>query len=176
MISWSTCRTLCLAGTISALLFAVPALGAPADDEYLPRVPNAAGEPLVAGGTRGAGATILQPAVRGAKPGKAGQAAEAGGLPIAGVTRSSGGGGGGNTLLDPAVLLMIAGAIAAAVGMTLRHRGAQREPAAEPQPNHAIPRAERPTPEGVILGGGGTRKGAGATAPSERDKVAQRDR
>ena len=50
-----------------SLGLAAPALAAPADEEYLPKVPKAAGDEVVAG--EGKGSTILSPKARGAEEG-----------------------------------------------------------------------------------------------------------
>ena len=99
---------------------AAPALAAPADEEYLPKVPKAAGDEVVAG--EGEGSTILSPKARGAEDGRRrgrGRGAKQSvPWPEARTTTS----GPADTLLDPIVLLLIAGVIAAAVGMTLKRR------------------------------------------------------
>ena len=50
-----------------SLGLAAPAHAAPADEEYLPKVPKAAGDEVVAG--EGKGSTILSPKARGAEEG-----------------------------------------------------------------------------------------------------------
>lgn len=131
MRGWNTLTRLCLAGSISFVL-AAPALGAPADKEYVLKIPSIAGEVVVAEGTEGAGSTILAPEARGRD------------LPAAGsgdAGSGSGSGSGGNgadpavaqvsgddssaardTLLDPVVLVLIASVAAAAIGVTLSRR------------------------------------------------------
>jgi hypothetical protein len=129
MRGWDTLMRLCLAGLIS-LVLAAPALGAPADKEYVLKIPSIAGEVVVAEGTEGAGSTILAPEVRG-RDAAAGSGADGGsgsgsegngaGSPVAQVSGDDSSAA-RDTLLDPVVLLLIASVAAAAIGLTLRHR------------------------------------------------------
>jgi hypothetical protein len=159
-----------------ALASSATALAAPAGDEYLPKVPSATGHQASGGndgssgtaattsavpstsatpsisatGSSGAGSTKDKPKVK--KDRKPAPAA----TPAASVgTGSSGGGSSG--LFDPIVLLIVAGVIVAAVGMTLRRRhGGDPLPATETSEGGEKPGAApnaRPTPEGEIVAG-----------------------
>jgi hypothetical protein len=148
-------RRVCLLGALALLLFpAATALGAPAGDEYLPKVPKGAGEEVTAQGESEEGSSVLAPAVRGGDgpPGGPGSEGGEGGSPV-GQTASSEEDSGGalDTLLDPIVLLLIAGVAAAAVGMTMRRREAI---AGEPETAGATREAGStpPTPDGEIVG------------------------
>jgi hypothetical protein len=77
MRDWNTLTKLCLGGLIS-LVLAAPALGAPADKEYVLKIPSIAGEVVVAEGTEGPGSTILAPEVRGRDVRAAGSGSDAG--------------------------------------------------------------------------------------------------
>jgi hypothetical protein len=133
MSGWCALTKLCLAGSIS-LALAAPALGAPAGKEYLPRVPEAAGEEVVEG--TGLGSTILAPKVRGSDAAADGSGSGSGSgsgngsggegaTPVAQISSSEEESSGAlDTLLDPVVLVLIAGVAAAAVGMMLRRRQA----------------------------------------------------
>lgn len=132
MRDWRNFTGLCLAALIS-LALAAPALGAPAGDEYIPKVPKAAGEEVLRG-NQGPGGTVLSPEVRGT--GRAPdslQSSSSGGDALSQGDASSGtaddssvaanaSSGAADTLLDPVVLLLIAGVGAAALSMTLRQR------------------------------------------------------
>lgn len=150
-----------LLAAATSLALAAPALAAPADEQYLPRVPKAAGDEVAA--DEGEGSTILSPEARGAE-GEDGEEDDSGAA--AGSDDDSGSAGGSDddsgglggfssaqgTLLDPIVLLLIAGVIATAVGMTLRRRQGSD---AEPQDDPPTRRGPSPrTPEGEIVGGG----------------------
>src|SRR3954454_22149603 len=91
---------------------AAPALAAPAGDEYLPKVPKAAGKGVIANPEQGAGASVVAPPVRGsgndtpsdnkAKDSKPNKDA----VSIEPVGTSSDSGDDGSTLLSPVILLM----------------------------------------------------------------------
>jgi hypothetical protein len=171
LTSQITHKGLLLAGWIS-LALAVPALAAPAGKEYLPKVPKSAGGEVRAQGTQGPGGTILEPQARGA--GKNGEGAATGDSNAQSGTPSTNTstGDSGSTIFNPIVLLMIAGVIAAAVGLTLRRRQGGRpatEGGAEPE---AQPRA-RPTPDGEIVAGD---RDDPATVAGDGEIVAGRER
>jgi hypothetical protein len=67
----NTAWTLGLSAAAVLLAITAPALAAPSGDEYLPKVPKAAGKELAAG-QDGAGGSILEPEVRGAGNGDSG--------------------------------------------------------------------------------------------------------
>jgi hypothetical protein len=172
----NTAWTLGLSAAAVLLAITAPALAAPSGDEYLPKVPKAAGKELAAG-QDGAGGSILEPAVRGAgngdsgssgngdsgssgkgDSGSSGKGDSADGDPpassgVASPASSSDDDSGASALLDPVVLLVIAGVIAATVGMTLRRRQtALDRPAASGDDAPRKPTSERPTPDGGIDG------------------------
>ena len=114
---------LSLAAVIS-LTLAAPALGVPAGDEYVPKVPKAAGEEVLRG-KQGPGGTVLSPEVRGADAAKTSASGDSDSSQgAAGDTEdgAAGAAGAADTLLDPVVLLLIVGVGAAALSMTLRQR------------------------------------------------------
>jgi len=160
-----------LAATAIFAALATPALAAPAGDEYLPKVPKAAGKEL-ATGQNGDG-TILEPAVRGA--GQNGDGAGGGGDPAQGSgslrpAAAGDSGSGSSALLDPIVLLVIAGVVAATAGMMLRRHQADGEVPASPGGTPRGTSSERPTPDGRIVNGeDGPGEGA-APDPPEKDK------
>jgi hypothetical protein len=140
---------------------------APAGDEYLPEVPKAAGDEVVAAEDGGgeAGDTIVAPEARGqvddskskgpsSKDSKAkGDDSDATAVQPAATTDSDDDGGSGGTLLDPVVLLLLFGAVAAAVGMLLhRRRGGEGGSGDGDRP--ARTRAKPATPDGEIVAGG----------------------
>jgi hypothetical protein len=156
----NTAWTLGLSAAAVLLAITAPALAAPSGDEYLPKVPKAAGKELAAG-QDGAGGSILEPAVRGAGNGDSGSSGKgdsADGDPpassgVASPASSSDDDSGASALLDPVVLLVIAGVIAATAGMTLRRRQtALDRPAASGDDAPRKPTSERPTPDGGIDG------------------------
>jgi hypothetical protein len=139
-----------------------PAHGAPAGDEYIPRIPKASGGEVVAGEGNGPGSTILQPALRGTHkdrnedPGPSPGSGPGSGPPsgTASGERSSAVLG---TLGDPLVLLILMGVIGLAIAMTLRGR---RTATLGPPPNsdddeESLRRSGSPsTPDGEIVDGG----------------------
>jgi hypothetical protein len=173
-----TLKGLFLAG-LASLALAVPALAAPAGKEYLPKVPKSAGQQVVAHGTEGPGGTVLEPKARGAG-GKNGGDSKADPNATGAVDTSSGDDS-GSTIFNPIVLLMIAGVIAGAVGMTLRRRQGSR-PATEGNPETDVQPRARPTPDGEIVAGGRdetmvARDGDGGTmVAGEGETVAGRER
>jgi hypothetical protein len=122
-------------------------------------VPKGAGKELSAGRS-GPGGTILEPAVRGAQQSGTGdqqggdsdqQEGDSPDSAALGTPASSSGDSGASALLDPVVLLVIAGVIAATVGMTLRRRQTTLDRAATGDAPRTQP-SERPTPDGGIDG------------------------
>jgi hypothetical protein len=147
-----------------SLALAPIALAGPAGDEYLPKVPQAAGSASAHSASGGSGETTLPQSTtangsknssdqgKGKKKDAANQAVPAGGS-------GSGGGGGndssGSILLNPIVLLMIAAVIAAAVGMTLRRRqlgDGEGDPESQRDPGASGAGSPR-TPDGEIIAG-----------------------
>jgi hypothetical protein len=152
-------RTFALSATL-CLALAAPALAAPAGDEYLPKVPKAAGKGVIANPEQGAGASVVAPPVRGsgndtssdnkAKDSKPNTDA----VSIEPVGTSSDSGDDGSTLLSPVILLMIAGVLCVAAGMIVRRRrGTVSERGAEANREQRRKTAP-PTPEGEIVGSG----------------------
>jgi hypothetical protein len=158
-----------LAGaTVVALAVAAPAVGAPAGDEYVPQVPSATGDRPVDQGFAGGGGTAANTAggagsgasaVKGST-GKDGgkdqskdKGEDSGGIagPIGVNNASSDDDSSGvlDTLLNPIVLLLIAGVLAIAVGMTLTRRQGGN-PSEGPRPPR-LRRAPGPTPDGEIV-------------------------
>jgi hypothetical protein len=144
----------------------------PSGDEYLPKVPKAAGKEVVANPEQGAGASVLEPTIRGASSssasegssGSSGEAAKQENQPAAEkrkrqptqapiVPASADDESSGSTLFNPIILLVIAGVVAAAVGMTLRRRHGE-EPADRGQAVAAEAKGPHPTPDGEIVAGG----------------------
>ena len=149
---------------VSASLALAPmARAAPAGDEYLPEVPQAAGDE-VAAGAQGSGAPIVSPEAQGepadtspkdagAKDTKDKDESETTTVDAAAATGSDDeGGGSGGTLLNPVVLLLLIGAITAAVGMTLRRRRHDEDGDGQ-GPRPARDRAKPTTPDGEIVAG-----------------------
>lgn len=148
-----------------SLALAPIALAGPAGDEYLPKVPQAAGSASAHSASGGSGETTLPQSTTAngsknssdqgngkKKDDAANQAVPAGGS-------GSGGGGGDNSsgsiLLNPIVLLMIAAVIAAAVGMTLRRRqlgDGEGDPESQRDPGASGAGSPR-TPDGEIIAG-----------------------
>jgi hypothetical protein len=158
------------------------ALAAPSGDEYLPKVPKAAGKEVVGNPEQGAGASVLEPTIRGASSssaseGSSGSSVSSGSsgsttdeatkqekqpaaekrnrqptqAPI--VPASAEDDSSGSTLFNPIILLVIAGVVAAAVGMTLRRRqGEERAGRGQAVADEA--KGPRPTPDGEIVAGG----------------------
>jgi hypothetical protein len=153
----NTAWKLGLTAVTVALAAAAPAMAAPAGDEYLPKVPKAAGKELAAG-QDGAGGSILEPAVRGAQgTGDQKNGDQNGDTPdsaaLGSAGSSSGGGSGADALLDPVVLLVIAGVLAATIGMTLRRRQSDLgQSAAGGDDASRKTSNDRPTPDGGIDG------------------------
>jgi hypothetical protein len=165
-------KTICLAAAI-AITLAAPALGAPAGDEYLPKVPKASGS----AGTRDQGSGASATSDDGSTDTQTQAAAPAGGggsgggdgkqpntnanpvpAPISSAPASSSDDSSDSTLLNPVVILLVAGVIIAAVGMTLRRRNADGEGGQEEAPSgRAEPGKAPPTPDGEIVTGDRTR-------------------
>jgi hypothetical protein len=151
------------------IFVASPALAAPAGDEYLPKVPKAAGKELATG--ENGGGTVLEPAVRGAGQNGGGQK---GGDPAGTVNggllqpASADSGSGSSALLDPIVLLVIAGVVAATAGMMLRRRQADEPLPAGPADGGGGASSERPTPDGRIVNGDDGPNTEAPTDPSDK--------
>jgi hypothetical protein len=168
MSTRKTVTTLIAGAAVSFSLALAPiALAGPAGDEYLPKVPQAAGSASAHSASGGSGETTLPQSTTGGNGSKssndqgngkkkkddaANQAVPAGGS-------GSGGGGGddssGSILLNPIVLLMIAAVIAAAVGMTLRRRqlgDGEGDPDSQRDPGASGAGSPR-TPDGEIIAG-----------------------
>ncbi|HEX3562545.1 MAG TPA: hypothetical protein VHU24_06875 [Solirubrobacterales bacterium] len=167
MSTRKTVTTLIAGAAVSFSLALAPvALAGPAGDEYLPKVPQAAGSASAHSASGGSGETTLPQSTTGGNGSKssndqgngkkkdnaANQAVPAGGS-------GSGGGGGGDSsgsiLLNPIVLLMIAAVIAAAVGMTLRRRqlgDGEGDPESQRDPGASGAGSPR-TPDGEIIAG-----------------------
>ncbi len=163
-------RAICLAAAISIAL-AAPAFGAPAGDEYLPKVPKASGGSQAGSQSQGpnasasgSGTAAAQPQAPAESGGNGspnstgrGQKKSAGAPPATGSTSpaSSSDNSSDSTLLSPIVLMLIAGVIIAAVGMTLRRRKTDGPELSDesgsdrPEPAN-VPR----TPDGEIVTGG----------------------
>jgi hypothetical protein len=157
------------------------ALAAPSGDEYLPKVPKAAGKEVVGNPEQGAGASVLEPTIRGASSssaseGSSGSSVSSGSSGASGeatkqekqpaaekrnrqptqapiVPASAEDDSSGSTLFNPIILLVIAGVVAAAVGMTLRRRQGE-EPAGRGEAVTDEAKGPRPTPDGEIVAGG----------------------
>jgi hypothetical protein len=173
----NSARAICLAAVISVAL-AAPAFAAPAGDEYLPKVPKASGNSAAQSSgagvsSSGTGSAASQPPSSGgpaaggsanadAKQGKKG--ADAGLAPIGGEPASSPSeDSSDSTLLSPVAILLIAGVIIAAVGMTLRRRNADSQDDDDDQDGDGPgaagsgrpePGKTAPTPDGEIVAGG----------------------
>ncbi len=159
-------KGLCLTVTSCALV-AAPAYAAPAGDEYLPGVPEAAGK----GNASGQGSTQGVPSEAGtsasdsaAEPGEGARAEKGGGddqeeerVAVSSSGSDDDDSGVAETLLDPVVLLLIAGVVIAALGMLLtRRRQEDREDESRteaPQgPLQGLSRGSKArTPEGEIV-------------------------
>jgi hypothetical protein len=166
-------KTICLAAAIAVTL-AVPALGAPAGDEYLPKVPKASGSAATSDQGSGGSATTSDDGstdtqTQGAAPFGGGGSGGGDGnqpntnanpvpAPISSAPASSSDDSSDSTLLSPVVILLVAGVIIAAVGMTLRRRNADGEGGQEEAPSgRAEPGKAPPTPDGEIVTGDRTR-------------------
>jgi hypothetical protein len=154
MRRWRGCKGLFLAAVI-LLALAAPAFAVPAGSEYVPKVPQAAGEEILRG-KQGPGGTILSPEVRGADAAKtsaSGEDSSGTDGSDANVSETEAAGtapGAADTLLDPVVLLLIAGVAAAALSMTLRQRHSVSE---DPDAGGAAsdPGSAPATPDGEIV-------------------------
>jgi hypothetical protein len=168
-----TARALSLGAALT--LLPASATAAPSGDEYLPKVPKAAGKEVLADPQPEAGGSVLAPEIRGApstdsndssqpsesseSPAKAKKPAEdkskskeSNDLAIAPADSDSDDNSSGGTVVNPIILLVIAGVVAAAAGMTLRRRRADEQPGAEK--GHGGPAEPHPTPDGEIVAGG----------------------
>jgi hypothetical protein len=162
---------LCLA-VAGSLALAASAYAGPAGQEYLPKLPDAGGSQ--SGSGSGGGATQSSAAAPSAATGEPTDGASEEGGTGKERSRDKGAQGasatpavatepasdddGSSGLLNPVVLLIVAGVIIAAVGMTLRHRAAGIEDTATDGGRSARDRGEapsaRPTPDGEIVAGG----------------------
>jgi hypothetical protein len=164
-------------GAAIALLSPTLAAAAPSGDEYLPKVPKAAGKEVVANPNQGEGASVLEPTIRGSEPTDTSDTSETSGssVPAASPKKtkkpadkkekrepahatilpsSSGddGSSGGSTLFNPIILLVMAAVVAAAVAMILRRRQDEGSGRHERESDGA--RGPHPTPDGEIVAGG----------------------
>jgi hypothetical protein len=158
-------------GLAAALAFSSAAIAAPAGDEYLPKVPDAAGNqaPAAKGGDLNSGSgetttesTDISGSETGATKGKAdqnpnGTKADAGNAskPAAATDTSSSDGGSSGLIV---LLLIVFAVIVVAGGMILRHRAglAEGEDEGEDRGNGPGPGgtpSARPTPDGEIVAG-----------------------
>jgi cobalamin biosynthesis Mg chelatase CobN len=162
-------------GLAAVLAFSSAAIAAPAGDEYLPKVPDAAGNQ--AAGAKGGGdlnsgtgettsgssetagsdtgATTKAEGDRDQKGKKADEDRDDSKTAPATGTRSSGGGGGGSSGLIVLVLI-VAAVIVVAGGMILRHRAGLTEGEGEDHgdgPGPGGTPSARPTPDGEIVAG-----------------------
>jgi hypothetical protein len=157
------CIAVCLLFSVALIAASGKARAAPAGDEYVPRVPKAAGNEVVAGQGKdqGPGSTILQPAIRGAREGnQSGKDASAAGDASGGDSAPAGSDSADNssatlgTLGDPVVMLLLAGVIGLAGAIMLRGRKVADLP---PRPTDDEPggRSGSPsTPDGEIVDDG----------------------
>ena len=150
-----------------ALILAAPALGAPAGDEYLPQAPSASGDGGGGGGGGGEGDTGSSASGQDAAAVSSGSGTAAG----EGKDPTGPGSGSGDsvpvveasspeqessgvldTLLDPIVLLLVAGVLLVAVGMTLHRRHGENP---DQDPDHGVRERAKvpPTPDGEIVAG-----------------------
>jgi hypothetical protein len=166
-------------GAAIALLSPSLAAGAPSGDEYLPKVPKAAGKEVVANPEQKEGASVLEPAIRGSEPtdtteetsGSSGSSGSSEPAASPQKTKKSADkeekresaqasilpssdddDSSGSVLFNPIILLVIAGVVAATVGMILRRRQDERSERAEREGDGA--RGPHPTPDGEIVAGG----------------------
>jgi hypothetical protein len=162
---------LCLA-VAGSLALAASAYAGPVGEEYLPKLPDAGGSQSGGGGggatqssaAAPSGATIGEPTGAASEEGGAGKersrdkGAQGASATPAVATEPATDDDGSSGLFDPVVLLIVAGVIVAAVGMTLRHRAAGMETTATESGRSARDRGEapnaRPTPDGEIIAGG----------------------
>jgi cobalamin biosynthesis Mg chelatase CobN len=161
-------------GLAGVLAFSSAAIAAPAGDEYLPKVPNAAGNQAAGGKGGDLSAGSGQSTTGSSETGGSdtGAATKANGeqdqkgkksgedrddsktAPVTGTSSSGGGGGGSSGLI--VLVLIVAAVIVVAGGMILRHRaglteGEGEDPGDGPGPG-GTPNA-RPTPDGEIVAG-----------------------
>ena len=161
-----------LLSSLAALAPAASAVAAPAGDEYLPKVPKAAGKEVVGNPQQGEGASVVSPTVRGTSSdtggsgnGKAKQSKNskqnkqnnAQAPPLAPAADTGDSSGGGNALFSPIVLLMIAGVVCVAVAMVMRRRKVKTLQYRAAKRRKRSAKSSRPTPEGEIVGSGKTR-------------------
>jgi hypothetical protein len=167
--------------TSISIALATPAFAEPAGDEYLQSVPKAQGKEVIANPEQRAGASVLSPPVRGSEEpstSETGQTGSSAGdekrpttkpakndekrpttkpakkakiLANPAAPAQSPSDGGGSNIFNPIVLLVIAGVIAAAAGMTLRRRqdGPKEIDGGERAPEQM--KNARPTPDGEIV-------------------------
>jgi len=149
----------CLAGAVS-LALATSALAAPAGDEYLPSIPKAGGNQSGGSQSGSSASSVPVPSSSGTGGPSSSTGANGNGNPAAKSSpaqpsSSNDSSDGGSPLLDPVVILLVAGVIVTAVGMTLVRRhsdGSDSDWEDEPETDDA-PNA-RPTPDGEIVAGG----------------------
>ena len=163
-------RTAFSAAAISlALLLAAPAMGAPAGSEYLPAEPSATGGQGGGGGGGDGSGSGSTPTSSGSSDAGVGPAESKGGgggegeqatgssdtisVAPAAVSDEDSSSGAFDTLLNPIVLLLAAGVVAVAVGMTLRRRQGEEE-GEDGDRSLRDPATVPPTPDGEIVAGG----------------------
>jgi hypothetical protein len=157
-------------GLAAALALSSEALAAPAGDEYLPKVPNAAGNAAAGKGgdlNSGSGETTTGNAVAGASDtggtkakgvqDQNGKKADAGNPPKPAAATDTSSSDGGSSGLIVLVLLGVA-VIVVAGGMILRHRAGPSEDKDEGEdlgnaPGPGGTPSARPTPDGEIVAG-----------------------
>ena len=152
--------------TVLSLAIAASANAAPAGDEYVPQIPSSTGDQPIQEGPAGldaaggspseeAGQPSDQDGVQGTDgptgPDDSDDSDDSSALLAGGSDDDDSSSGALDTLLDPIVLLLIAGVLTIAVGMTLvRRQGDGPNPANARRASSAAP----PTPDGQIVAGG----------------------
>jgi hypothetical protein len=151
------CKGLCLAGVISLALGTTAYAAAPASQEYLPKVPKAAGGQGAHAGTAEAGTSGSAGAGESGNDKGSGKAA-GNHQASAGSTDSGSSNdntsGLSDTLFDPVVMLIVGGVIVIAIGMTLVRRRGQEEPGQHDSRPRGTAATAPQTPEGEIVSGG----------------------
>jgi hypothetical protein len=143
----------------AALSFALasPVFAGPAGSEYLPKIPQS-GANSSAGVEHTETSSLPEPqdeeATQQKKSKRDTDGTARSALPVSPAS-SGDDGSSGSILLSPVVILMVAGVIVIAVGMTMRRRQTRSlKYLAKKHQGQGPPRHARPTPEGEIVGGG----------------------